>query len=480
MQQVNIKIKKLLIHETGTYNDQFRRPYETTLDGQTLSVLQERLDGSDDFSASMMSGVANQFVKPMGSPERPVTIQHGWGERRARFMMEVEYDYMTGGKITEVILGYTSHMGMAGTGAIDPNMEFYVNGTMHVRDTIERTPTGNHHFLSVIDSSHVLADNNWGDAGGMYSAEKDHRMRPVDVFATMSRTHLPNPATTLDMRTTLTNSAVKSRRSNSMASNYMANILDSYKNATSKQEFGMEERTILGDARGLVAEKSATGDPFLSAIANIRGTPVGNVFNYRDLISLDPGTDYVTVVQFMGEAHRAQVHQAGQTQHWGGSDLETHAATVLSQAVPSLLMSLMLTGVGFKSTNRTIGGIVDTRLFDVVGFSTTDLTPYAQAFKTRLEHEVLRDLTYGNSMDFAIEMRADLLGETWISISINNGPQIDYVVPSFADALTVPVLTSNPSLAVTLANDFNTLFETVRSSTIPGMSGNTVGVFGSI
>jgi len=136
--------------------------------------------------------------------------------------------------------------------------------------------------------------------------------------------------------------------------------------------------------------------------------------------------------------------------------------------------------VGFKSTNRTIGGMVDTRLFDVVGFSTMDLTPYAQNFKMRLEQEVLRDLTFGNTMDFAIEMRADLLGETWISVSINSGPQIDYVVPSFADALTVPVLTSNPGLAVTLANDFNTLFETVRGSTIPGMTGNTVNVFGSI
>jgi hypothetical protein len=480
MNQTGIRITKLLIHESGTYNPQYRRPYETTLDRSTLGALQERLDGSQEFSPAMMSGVANQFIRPQATPEREVNIVQGWGERRARFMMEVEHQYMTGGVITEVILGYTNYWGLGTTGSIDPRMEFYVNSTMHIRNSIERSPMGNQIYSSVIDSSHVMADNNWGQGGGIYNPEKDHRMRPVDVFSTMSRSHLPNAEGILDMRTALTNTAVKSRRSNSMAANYMATILDTYKNANATQEFGVHEQDILSQARGLVAENPATSDPFLSAVAQVRGTSVGNVFSYGDLLSIDPGVDHVTVVQFMADAHRAQVHQAGQTQHWGGADLETHTATILSQAVPSLLMSLMLTGIGFKSTNRTVGGQIHTSLFDVVGFSSVDLTPFAQQFKVRVEHEILKDLTFNNSMDFAIEMKVDLLGETWIRVSLNSGPMIDYVVPSFCDSLTVPVLTTNANLATRLATDFDMLFEQVRENTIPGMTGNTVGVFGGL
>lgn len=476
-----IKITKLLIHESGTYNQQFRRPYQTNMDGQTLNALQERMDGQADFSPSMMSGIAGQFVKPTSTPERPVSIMHGWEERRARFMMEVEHHFMTGGQITEIILGYTSHMGLTGSGAIDPNMEFYVNSTVHVRNTVERTPTGNQTYSSVVDASHVLADHNWANQSGIYSPEKEHRMRPVDVFSAMSRSHLPSANTVLDLRTTLTSAAVKSRRTNSLASNYMSHILDNYKNANAQAQFGMEETSILGSARGLVAEKPATNDPFLSAISQIRGTPVGSVFNWRDLVTLDPGVDHVTVVQIMDQVHRGQVHAAGQTQHWGGADLETQAASVLSQAVPALLMNVMLTGIGFKSTNRTqIGGQMHTQFFEALGFTNVDLSPYVEMFRARLESEVLYDITYGNTMDYALEMRVDLLGETWIKISINGGPFIDYVVPSFCDSLTVPVLTSNPNLALSLANDFNLLFDNVRTDVTPGMTGNTIGAFGQL
>ena len=481
LQQQGIRITRLLIHETGTYNDQWRRPYETTLDGQTLGVLQERLDGQQDFTPSMMAGIAGQFVKPSVTPESQIRIVNGWNERRSRFMMTVEHTYMTGGTIIENILGYTSHMGLTPTGAIDPNMEFYVNSTVHVRNTIERTPMGNQNYASVVDASHVVADNNWGASGGMYAPEKEHRMRPTDVFAAMSRTHLPQASSVLDLRTTMTSNAVKSRRTNSMATNYMSHILESYRNANAQSDFGMEEASILGQARGFVAEKSATNDPFLSAISNVRGTPVGNTFTWRDLLALDPGVDHVTVVQVMDQVHRGQVHQAGQTQHWGGTDLETHAASVLSQAVPGLMMNLMLTGVGFKSTNRvTIGGMVQTQFFDAMGFSTGDLKPYLEQFKNRLEHEVLYDLTYGNTMDFALEMRADLLGETWIKISINGGPYVDYVVPSFCDALTTPVITTNQERPLQLASDFILLFENASANMMPGVPGNSIDVFGSI
>lgn len=476
-QRPGLRITKLLIHETGTYNQQYRRPYVTNLEAGTLNALSERLNGADKLMPSMMAGVANQFIAPSATPEKEVGIVGGWGERRMRFMMEVEHVYATGVKITEVILGYTNYAGITVSGAVDPRMEFFVNSTLQVRNSIERTPMGNQTYSSVVDSSHVLADNNFT---GLYTPEKDQRMRPEDVYSLMSRSHIPDMGNTLDMRTTLTNQAVKSRRSNSQAANYMAGILDNYKNATATSEFGQGAQEILNTARGYAAELPAARDPFLMAISQIRGTAVGNTFSYGDLRSLDPNVDAMTAAVFMQETQRAQTHSIGQTQLWGGADRDTSVATILSQSVPSLLMDLMLTRIVFKSSNRFIGGEVQTHVFDAQGFSNVDLSEFVRLFQIRLAHEILKDITYDNQVDFAIEMRVDLLGETWIGIEFDNHPRVDFVTPSFCDALTVPVLTSNQEASMTLARDFDMLFETVQNNTSPAAGGNPIGVFGQL
>lgn len=474
-----IRVTKMLIHATGTYNTQYRRPYATHLDRHGLDIISERLGSADKYTPNILAGVANQFIAPTAAPEKELTIANGWATPRLRFMMEVEITYATGTKLTEVLLGYTEHPGITPNGAVDPRMEFFVNSTMQLRETIERTPYGNQVYSSIVDSSHVLADNGFS---GLSSPTYDQRMRPEDVYALISREHIPvsDMKNTFDMRTSLTNQAVKSRRSNSQAPNYMASILGNYRNAALSQEFGQDYQEVLSQARGFAAENPASRDEFLKAISQIRGTTVGNVFTWSDLLRLDPNSEAVTKMTHMNDTIRATVHQTGQTQSWQGADRDTQNASILSHSVPSIMMELMLTRLHFKSTNHTVGGQPMTTIINALSFSNTDLAQYLNTFIVRFEHEVMRDITYDNGVSYSLEMNVDLLGETWITLAIDNGSEVQYVTPSFCDALTVPVLTSNVDQAMMLATDFDNLHNTLQSNTVPGLSGNTVGVFNSI
>ena len=221
-QPQNMRITKLLIVETGSYNPQYRRPYNTTLDGQTLNVLQERLAGAVDYVPGQMGGIANQFIAPQANPEKQIEMPGGWQERRMRFMAEVEIELYAGAKMREIVMGYTDHLGATATGLLDPQMMFYVNSTAAIRDSVERTPMGNQVHSSVTDNSHVLVDHNWS---GVFSANTDKRLRPEDVYSTMSRSHLEGLGTVMDARVASTQQAVKSRRQNGSAANYMASIL---------------------------------------------------------------------------------------------------------------------------------------------------------------------------------------------------------------------------------------------------------------
>lgn len=457
-QQTGIRIKKFLIHETGTYNQQYRRPYNTNLDGRTLGILQEKLHNADKIAPSMLAGVANQFIAPSPTPEKPIDLIGGWGERRMRFMMELEHNYCTGGQTVLVILGYTNYNGISHGGHVDPNMEFYVNSTLHIRNTQVNTPMGNQLHTAVIDSSLLLVDNNWN---GIHS-QGDQRMRPMDVYSTMSRTHLPTGSNVLDMRATNSNTAAKSRRSNNLAGNFAANILQNYQAAADAAEFGVGEQEILASARGFASEHLVGKDPFLSAMSDFRGMPIGNTFTFDNLRRLDPNVDNVTIAQIMLPAERTTVHTAGQTAEWGGSDRETVVATILSQSVPALLMDLALTRIVFKASNRDISNQITIGIYDVGGFSSGDQSFAMQMFQQRLEHEVLRNISFDNETDFAIEMQVDLLGETWIRMMLDNKAQVDFVAPSFCDALSVPVLTMNQDLSMDLATDFTALSTALR------------------
>lgn len=479
MQQQGLRIIKFLLHETGSYNTQYRRPYNTNLDAQGLNLMQERLAGSQRYVAGAFGGIASNFITPMATPEKAVDMINGWQERRMRFMMEIEYGHHTGGCVREVVLGYTSHTGVSISGHIDPAMEFFVNSTMQIRNSNEFTPLGNMTHSSVFDSSHVLADNKWNS---IYSPTIDQRLRPEDVYSTMSRTQIQGLGSIVDTRSMATTAAVKSRRSNGNAASYMARILQDYKSASIQAEFGQDDSQILDGARAFSQENLVGKDPFLSALSGIRGMGIQNVFKFGDLEMLDPHVSQVTKVTLMGPTQQASAHAAGMTSEWQGSDRNTTVATILSHSVPSLLMDLALLGVNFAATNRDFQGQMHTQLRNVNGFSSGDQSQAMMIFQQRLEMEILRDISFDNQTDFAIEMQVDLLGETWIKLSLDSGPFIDYVTPSFCDAVLVPVLTSNNDLAMNLAGDFETLSRALTEAsnethpTMMSSGGTTFGV----
>ena len=303
MHGTRIKVTKLFLHETGSYNNQYRRSYNTNLTNGGMNIMLERLNNVSNYESTMMGGIANQFISPSATPEKQIVMANGWNERRMRFMMEIVHDYYTGGSITEVILGYTDHTGVNISGAIDPHMEFYINSTLHMRNTVIRTAVGNQNQISISDSSHVLVDNNWT---GIYSEVKDQRMRPEDVYCTMERANVVGFGDdyVLDARAMGSTLAVKSRRANSSAANYMSQILKGYNQAAIECNFGEGVSELHDKARSNVKENIAAKDPFLSAISQVRGMPVGNTFTFNDLRMIDPNIEYVTRAQ---QEHRLKV-----------------------------------------------------------------------------------------------------------------------------------------------------------------------------
>ncbi len=488
-----INVKRCMLAETGRYDTQVGRAYQTNLQQSTLNTLVDRLSGSTRFAASQLAGIASQVISPSAAHEGNVTIGGvGWSERRLRFMMEVEVRALAGGSHTTVmLLGYTDHPGViAHTGAVDPRMVFYVNSVIGVRQTIEHTPTGNRVHSAITENSHVLVNP---DYHGAYGNSQAYKMRPEDVYAAMKLSAITPIQDVLDIRTIMDNKPVASKRSNAIAADYAAGLLDGYSRASLDKNLGVQkEEDILENARGYVQESLVQNNPFFKAIQNYRDGFMSNWFTWNDLLRLDPNVDNVTVVTMLGQTTAssnpltAYDVASGTASPWTGSDGATHVATILSQSVPALMTEFGLTKIAFVSTNRRIfadaiqgtgpwsaANRMNTRISDMLSFSDFDMAPFMDHFVSRLEALVLMDISFNNEMDFYVDMQVDLLGETWINVSRDGAPMVQYVTPSFADALMVPVVTHQAGLASQLSADFEAIFHEVANYSGLGMPSRT-------
>lgn len=473
-----IEITKLLMIETGTYGEQYSRPYTTNLDGGTMNQLENIVNQYGDISALSLSGIAGQIITPSSVPEARVNIANGWNERRVRFMMELSTKREAGSITTEVVTGWTSHVGITHNGAVDPNMSFYVNSVIRTRAQQVRTPIGNQVFRNVFETSQVIG----GNPQSIFDRPTDpnhlrQTIRPTDVFVNMGKSHIADIQYANDLRTSVGNTVVKSKRSNNMASSYMSEIFNNYKAAgmVGDDNYGvMSEADRVGAARELAvkSEASVSNDPFLRFISQINNASVSNSFTYADLQTLQPNIDSIVHMQFLSNTAMATVHVAGQTCDWGGSDRTTMVATELSNAIPALLTEAGLTKIMFKTSNRQLGCQTLTTIIDAEGFSSGDISVNIETFRNKLEVLVLTNVSFNGETDFAIEVMADVLGETRLTISVDNGPFIDYVTPSFSDSLTSPIIANSNLSAISLSEDFNNMAASLSSVSMPYGQGN--------
>lgn len=461
-----MRITKLLFVETGTYNDMGLRPYRTNLDARDVSVYQELSDNGQNFSAEALSGVASRILRPDATVRGPALIDNGWGERRLRFLLEIEEEAFHGSKMILVITGYTNYTGVSHGGAIDPDMRLFFNNSLSIRENLIMTPVGRQSALAVADASHVIPRFNINNhqAAGNINDFCTHVLRPEDVVKTMLTASLRDPDL-IDTRTLPISGPRKSRRNNGNPSMYLSRTMKALDSASkTNTEFeGYDE--VNERAASLLKEQPIFNDKFLGDLLHKTEYNYDNFITWGTLCAIYPEADHVSTVFLKGEVQRNAMSnrdilaERGMTEHWAGSNIETVAATMLSQSIPAIMMELMITRVVFAATNETLDGMFAVELRDASSFSKNiDMSQYMQSFIDRLRAEVLNDVSHCNQLTVRLSMSVDVMGDTFISIAMNGGPSVDYTMPSFCDVLFAPVVGSNAENLNIIAHDIESLY----------------------
>lgn len=465
-----IRPVKALFFETGTYDDMFLRPYHAHVSPQVANEFNEITNTGLNIRPGSIAPLASSIIQPSLVPQANVNIAYGWGERRFRFIMEFMVEEFSGHAMREFITGYTDQPGALLSGAVDQGMHLYINGSLTLRSYVERasyggniTRTGVREYTQVINKPHdeVISLNN--------TDMMRRTMRPEDVVGKMGIQHTldDTPGNVLDFRQSMINGPKLSVRQNCQPANYLSRIITSMNSANNDPNMYMESNAESYDrAKEMLMEPTLSSDIVIGHLNRTTGFMHQGYVTYKELCRAIDGFDHVATFMMRGQLRRNEREAVrGMSEGWQGSTMEVGMATILSNVVPSMMMGLMISKATIIATNRTIAGEPSITIDNICSFSENiDMRPYLETFHSKLRYELMPDITKRNQLDVSFALSIDLIGDTFITVSVNGGPNVEYTIPSFCDSLMTPVVAIGPHAIDNMAYSIDNLFNGSRTT----------------
>ena len=489
MTEKRIEIVSLTLARSGTFGPQYRRPFNTDGTGHVINQFQERYAqvGHDGHKASaqLFAGISGNFMRPQSAPESEVLIVNDWNTEKYYYTMEIVVHSFRGA-VREVIQGYTSYTDRSHGGNFDPRMQFYINSITTLRDSRMDMGFGWQNIPQVVDSYHVLANNAYSGPSSLIDGNPTNNlsMRPQDVIGSIQSAPMVTTDLT-DLRSSATSVPKLSARENALSSNYTGKMVGSYAMATA-QSMSDDPRKIMSNTYGMLSgNKGINSNEFIRMISGMNNISVSNFFTYSDLMRVDPTLDsrcrvlLAAPVVKMANGMNASV-EANNFQHWGGSDMETVAATILANSIPALMVEFGLRHLIINASNFTGRSIVNIP-YALPLVNDMKLSPQAiGGLEHRIQQELMADISMNDAIGYDVFANITLTEFSQITIRLDNGPETVFSVPTFADALTAPVLTAYTSRVDEVAHDFNNLINNLVQVKSVDLEQLVAGNFGSI
>lgn len=486
-QLAKVEIVSLAMIPTGTYNQQFQRPWVANYNLDNANEMNQivaqsyhqyqndirngkvNADQHFNLTPELVASASSNFIQPTAQYESPVAIANGWNEQRVSWVMHLRAHTVGMGPQTYILTGYTDVMGVSAAGNIAPEMQMIVNAVYETRVVNDITPTGMQARTVLSNASQVLSNYQYR---GDVDTRVQMRMRPQDVIGAINVLHVPDLANgaveVVDLRAQQTTTPVKSNFQHTNHNNYLATIVAGLVSGDEMARAQNRHQNAYDLAAAAVADQTVNRDPFMRMIASVRGTAATNQFQFKDLIELDQNvlSDQITKVFWRGRpevvgmgAPGEDFHQANATQGWHGADRLTMVANMIANSMPSMMASLLIGGISIHATNRGPGGMpfmMHSSLDSLI--PGIDAMPQqAEILKEQFRIHLLNDITHNNGIGYDIAVTAHLMGEIWISLSLDGYPPVDFVMPSYANSMMAPVITRNRQNLNNLASQFSEL-----------------------
>ena len=481
---MNVSIVEFGLIQTGTYQDQYYRPYSVSNSPHNANLLRETTHDGNIINMSDLEKIASSIITPQANTEGVANVPNGWNCRRFCFFMRVieESKINTGTTTERIFLGYTDNSD-ASMNHLDPAMRIYFNSEMTVNTTLRPSPSGMMLPLSrVMSSTQIVQPSDMMGINSGYGGQGNQifLIRPEDTFyqshnQTVVNALQQNNAISGGVSEVFDDRGVTSRgghfrlthRDDNSSSRYLKRTLDGYNKAvreTTRLTEGLLDRDLLfTNAANEVRTPNIATIDFFNILKLECGYLEQGFVTYGDLCAVFPTLDSLTTFTMDNGQSIRQMGNSSESANWNGGEGYDIAVSMLAQVVPSIMMDNFIRQIDFtvqpgNGYGQYIINVDKDRVRLVSNNLPTDVQlKHIEEFKRRLQVDVLNAITYNGQLYCRIAMNTNIQAESVIMIEYDSEPARRYVAPTFSDGLFTPVATLNFDHRKKICNDIEWL-----------------------
>ncbi|AEH03490.1 hypothetical protein AVT69_gp064 [Pseudomonas phage PhiPA3] len=505
-----LRITKMIAVQTGTYQEQHVRPFNINANKEAVQRLDIATRGGNNLGVQAVQEVASDIIVPQAMVEGVVGIKEGWRSRRFRFMMNVNetHPFIQGTVTQRIFFGYSDHCD-ASAQYLPDDMRVYFNSETIVVSAIQNTVNGPQRVVNIVGTNQIVSPvDMMGGSNGMFARATSHLCRPEDMFNIQQTQTVAQRlqdsgmfdgviARSIDHRTMVgEGGAFKySTRRDTSPVRYLSNSLNAYQHSVKElamaehgdDMFGQPSQEVLfGEAASHCRNASIHSNTFLAMLKDHAGYMERGYVTWGELRAIFPelnqyGQGGVTNFAMDNGRSIQKVSMAEDSAGWAGADYTSIGASLLAQAIPSIMMDTYLRRISFAVTNgmgpnNYAVEIHPTGTKSIIDdLDTATITKHIMEFERRLGTDILNNISRGNQIPFKISMASDLAGDSVIDISVGGEPVARFVAPTFSDSLFSPVITRNDQLPTNMSGDLTWLVQQVIPNQMQNQAINMVG-----
>jgi len=426
--------KGYLVYCPPQCGQQFR-PLKSSLTQEGVRQAIEATMGGSNLSQAAFNEVAGNLLAANAVPQAQAEIDGGFNSPRYAFMIEMVTSNLHGCK-REILTGFTNYMGVdVVSNAIDPKMNFHLNGITLISDTTQQNHTGTFITSEIDHSSNVLVGrNNIPDAVSL---------SPSAVIGHGQVNHymgdMADGASFGNHRIALTNTQM-TNLTNNIPSTYLQQLVNSQVGAIAATGNGWQDRDKeqYQQAKASCRDANPTAGLLYQGLGRLSAAD-SHTFTFEDLEQRWPNREWLIIKQPEGQA---QVSAVDRSLDWNNSLLETGIVYSLTHALPGILSKFFLMDIYIEIHNETADGSIQV----IPGIYHEMFPGYNSPQRQmqmcqRIESELCRGVIKCNPAvgSFNVRMKINLLNESEFVLRINNGPWMTLLAPMFCNSYSSPM-----------------------------------------
>lgn len=471
-------IEELTYIPMGAHTPVYNRPFIVNANDQALSLISDRLEehNTGRVSSIMLGDIAGQIIQPNAGVQGTVIDTNWTTTPRYIFLLKVKAIDALGVQTNSYIQGHTEYAGVnEATGSVDLNMVHHINSIIETSCIEFASPMGMIRKEKLHKQYNVLSSHN----------QEFFTQRPTDVLESISTQAAANfmggpeaGITGVNIGNSINafnNMVLGSNVDNQIGAEFVCKIINAgihdqknksiFVNSYDIQSEGHTDNTVL--------EPSINDNRFVKYLALSAGfRSVKESFIFQQLMAVDETIyhrfDLLNITKNYMDPLSLATPDVGD--YWHGNDPVTLKAYSLIESSVAMAMKYGFNKLFFTVTNMsdptTAATLVVTNFGSFINLDDRDFAYLLEVFKNRYITDVFIPETMGGRVPTYAEVYVDVLGTSKIKLNYAGYPENWYTIPTSANSLFSPNVTSDISTLDVVTAQFSKLIDTIACNPV--------------